>query len=591
METFDRYTPYIILLLPIILALVFRNPFLLSLSGILLVLMLYTGSIKIPVNISFPIKRGDGIAHSIEKGLIIRGNSAIGVVIVDDIPYDYRDLSDSSLRASINAFHKITNIGEHVDIIFRKKYIDQRIYTERLLNKLQNLRIIIENDPSNAKAKKEMELLQSILDRLEQGEKPFSYQVVLLVHGKDKQEARSLGEVLIRGLESLNIKSRFATVKEIEDILSLNLTRFRKEGLPSQIPFLTPFSLEKMPVVEKWSDGVYLGKDMERQVPVFWNVEKSENPHIMIIGPTGSGKTELLIWLGSLMSLQYSVPVVFFDVKGDIRTRLRRYGFNFKVLNPLFYSLKLLDFPYVAPSIKPLFIEKIVGVSFKLNREERAILFNVLNRHLKETHGRPEWRTILRYEEIGDRYSIRRSLELVESFDSDGPFILDGMTHGINVVDLTQLKDETLRRFVIYSFISMLYAYYSSDADVGLRVGLVVDEAWTILKDDDEYGIIGDLIKRGRGHGISLLMATQNIQDLGQNADIFMDNIGTLCFMNNGDKNFWKDVVKRYSNILDGEVENKLAFLGRGEMLVRFLGDPRPILVAHKPLTGSSFQN
>ncbi|MEM1859505.1 MAG: TraM recognition domain-containing protein, partial [Metallosphaera sp.] len=148
-----------------------------------------------------------------------------------------------------------------------------------------------------------------------------------------------------------------------------------------------------------------------------------------------------------------------------------------------------------------------------------------------------------------------------------------------------------LRRFVIYSFISMLYAYYSSDADVGLRVGLVVDEAWTILKDDDEYGIIGDLIKRGRGHGISLLMATQNIQDLGQNADIFMDNIGTLCFMNNGDKNFWKDVVKRYSNILDGEVENRLTFLGRGEMLVRFLGDPRPILVAHKPLTGSSFQN
>ncbi|MEM1860264.1 MAG: DUF87 domain-containing protein, partial [Metallosphaera sp.] len=448
METFDRYTPYIILLLPIILALVFRNPLLLSLSGILLVLMLYTGSIKIPVNVSFPIKRGDGIAHSIEKGLIIRGISAIGVVIVDDIPYDYRDLSDSSLRASINAFHKITNIGEHVDIIFRKKYIDQRIYTERLLNKLQNLRIIIENDPSNAKAKKEMELLQSILDRLEQGEKPFSYQVVLLVHGKDKQEARSLGEVLIRGLESLNIKSRFATVKEIEDILSLNLTRFRKEGLPSQIPFLTPFSLEKMPAVEKWGDGIYLGKDMERQVPVFWNVEKSENPHIMIIGPTGSGKTELLIWLGSLMSLQYSVPVVFFDVKGDIRTRLRRYGFNFKVLNPLFYSLKLLDFPYVAPSIKPLFIEKIVGVSFKLNREERAILFNVLNRHLKETHGRPEWRTVLRDEEIGDRYSIRRSLELVDSFDSDGPFILDGVTHGINVVDLTQLKDETLRRFV-----------------------------------------------------------------------------------------------------------------------------------------------
>lgn len=63
------------------------------------------------------------------------------------------------------------------------------------------------------------------------------------------------------------------------------------------------------------------------------------------------------------MAREPNVPTIFsssciFDVKGDIRTRLRRYGFNFKVLNPLFYSLKLLDFPYVAPSIKPLFIEK-----------------------------------------------------------------------------------------------------------------------------------------------------------------------------------------------------------------------------------------
>ncbi|BCS92137.1 DNA import protein CedB [Metallosphaera javensis (ex Sakai et al. 2022)] len=591
MEIFDRYTPYVILLLPVILALLYRNPFLLSLLGVVLILMLYSGTIKIPLNVNFSPRRGEASSYLIEKGVVTRDKSAIGVIVVDDIPYDYRDLSDSSLRASINAFHKITNIGEHVDIIFRKKYIDQKLYTERLLNKLQNLRIIIENDPSNARAKKEMELLQAILSRLEQGEKPFSYQVVLLIHGKDKQEARSLGEVLIRGLESLNIKSRFATVREIEDILSLGLTKFRGEGLPSQIPFLTPFSLEKMPLVERWGDGIYIGKDMERQIPVFWNIERSENSHIMIIGPSGAGKTELLIWLGSLMSLQYSIPVIFFDVKGDIRTRLKRYGFSFRVLNPFFYSLKLLDSPYVAPSIKPLFLEKIIGVSFKLDREERAILFNVLNRHLGEVHRKPEWRTIIKDEEIANRYSIRRSLELVDAFDSDGPFIMEGITNGINVIDLTQLKDETLRRFVIYSFISVLYANYSSDADVGLRVGIVVDEAWTILKEDDEYGIIGDLVKRGRGHGISLLMATQNIQDLGENADVFMDNIGTLCFMNNGDKNFWREVVKRYSNILDSEVENRLTFLGRGEMLVRFLGDPRPILVAHRPLTGGSLQN
>ncbi|MEM0169207.1 MAG: AAA family ATPase, partial [Metallosphaera sp.] len=242
-------------------------------------------------------------------------------------------------------------------------------------------------------------------------------------------------------------------------------------------------------------------------------------------------------------------------------------------------------------SVKPLFLEKVIGFSFKLSREERAIIYSVLNRYLRINDSSISWRDLISDEEVWERYPLRRALEVISLFDTGGPFILDSIVNGLNVIDLTQIKDESLRRFIIYTVISELYVKYSDIVDQGIRLALIVDEAWTILKDEDEYGIVGDLVKRGRGHGISLLMATQNVQDLGENADVFMGNIGVLCFMNNGDKEYWRSIVKRYSNILDSDVEDKLTFMGRGEMLIRFLGDPRPILVQHNPLTRGSLQD
>ncbi|QKR01034.1 AAA family ATPase [Metallosphaera tengchongensis] len=527
-----------------------------------------------------------------EKGTLITDKESMSFIVVEDVPFDYRDMSESSLKTSINAFHKVTNVGTQIDMILRKRYIDLRSYTNKVLNKIQNLRIIVENDPSNARAKKEMELLQSLLSKIDEGERPFSYQLVLVIHGKSKEEARSLGEVVMRGLESLGIKSRFADVREIEEIINLSTYSLRREGFPSQIPFITPFSVDKTPKIEMWSKGIYLGKDMTRNTSVFWNVEAMENGHLLVIGPTGSGKTEFLISLGIMMSFNYRIPILFFDSKGDIKSRLKKYGYNFRVLNPFFLSLNLLNSPYVPPSVKPLFLEKVIGVTFRLNREERAILFTSLNRLVSSKEkSRVSWDVLLEDPEISERFSLRRVIEIIKIFENDGPSLIDAVYNGINVVDLTQLKDETLRRFVTYSFISMLYSKYSLSVDQGLRIALVVDEAWSVLRDEEDYGIIGDLIKRGRGHGISLLMATQNIQDLGNNTDVFMENFGVLCFMNNGDKEFWNGIVKRYSNILDADVENRLTFMGRGEMLVRFLGDPRPILVSHKRLAGGSLEN
>jgi len=148
----------------------------------------------------------------------------------------------------------------------------------------------------------------------------------------------------------------------------------------------------------------------------------------------------------------------------------------------------------------------------------------------------------------------------------------------VYVVDLSLIKSEELRRLIMLSVLTKIYNKYSV-ADDKLKIALVVDEAWSILKSASEYSIVMDLIKRGRGFGIMLLMATQNIIDFGQYSDIYLQNIGLIAFMNNGDKKFWQEVT-RFVNVNDEEIEQQLTFLGRGEALIHFITDPRAVLVS-----------
>ncbi|TRM74811.1 AAA family ATPase, partial [Sulfolobus sp. A20-N-F8] len=144
----------------------------------------------------------------------------------------------------------------------------------------------------------------------------------------------------------------------------------------------------------------------------------------------------------------------------------------------------------------------------------------------------------------------------------------------------TTIKNEEIRRLIIYTFLYEIYNKISLDNVFEIpKVFIVLDEAWTILKaENEDYPIVADLIKRGRGHGISIIMATQNIEDLGELANIYLDNVGLALFMNNGDRKFWEE-VKRFTSIDDELIGNRLMYLNKGEALIRFLGDPRPILM------------
>jgi len=507
-------------------------------------------------------------------------------VIVDDIPFDYRDLSNEGLRAKVVSFHKVLDVVDNVDIIFRKKSINKNKFLESLFRRAQNLRVITEADPSNEKAKNELLMVQEMIKKISEGEPPFQYIIYFVVTSPSREQALASATLLRKGLESIGIKARLAITSEVEDFITSGyIRRKEKVGFPTQIPYLTVFSIPKSPTYQIISDGVYLGKEIGTARSVFWNLEKTMNPHVLVIGPSGAGKTEFLISTGVKINTWYHIPVVFFDVKNDIKLRLRRKGIKPVILNPLIYSINLLKiYENINQGIYVSQLENIISNSFRMDKYSSSILYKVITEAFSRFQ-EPTWNSVIELinqldvtEEV--KIYLSKIVNKIKSVDieSSDESLVDKIEEGVYVIDLSLIKSEELKRFVIYSILVKIINKYNI-ADDKLKISLVIDEAWTILRSESEdYSLVADIIKRGRGYGIILMMATQNLYDLGELSDIFLENSGLLVFMNNGDKKFWSE-VKRFANLSEEEIYRELSFLGRGEGVIRFIGDPRPLVV------------
>jgi DNA helicase HerA-like ATPase len=65
------------------------------------------------------------------------------------------------------------------------------------------------------------------------------------------------------------------------------------------------------------SDGIYIGKTRYLSTPVFWNPRKVINPHISIVGITGSGKSYLVKTFLSRASIIWNSNAIILDWVGE----------------------------------------------------------------------------------------------------------------------------------------------------------------------------------------------------------------------------------------------------------------------------------
>jgi energy-coupling factor transporter ATP-binding protein EcfA2 len=577
----------IVVMLSTFLAAILRSPFLGAVAGVLAVIYVYKKLGKDGLRRVFRQILGERDSARLnvsDDGFIVFGNRYAKALVVDDVPFDYRDHDDSELRSLIINYNRILDSIKDVNVVLVRQSLDKRDFLSKAYVKLQNLRVQVENDPTNERAKAEIRLLEKIIRKIEEGESPFKYKIYLIVPGATKEEVAGKLELLKSGLASIGIRARGADINELSEALFFR-TSAVKVTLPSNLPLVSPFILTRYPRVELVSDGVLLGFELFTNRAVMWNVRESLNPHLLVLGPTGSGKTEFLIALSARLTSHYDVPVMLVDTKGDITARLTKYNVPFKRLNPLVVSPGLLDLEEETPELKAFAVEGVISSAFELSEEASSVLFYVLLETFR--NGWRTWNSVFRTLDELDyddsvKARIRKALVIVRELESGKAFDVGKIESEpqLFIIDVSNLSVEEAKRYVILAMLTRLYTHFRRSVDRGLRLVIVLDEAWTVVsRQQMARGVLGDIIKRGRGHGIAVFLATQNVSDFQGLEDLVLENVSNLVILSNGDMKFWEEVGQRFVFLSKEEIRNKLMYLKRGEALVRLSNDPRPLFV------------
>ena len=356
--------------------------------------------------------------------------------------------------------------------------------------------------------------------------------------------------------------------------------------------FAVPYTLPKRPKSSLISYGIYIGKDKELYSPVFWNIQESLNPHALIVGPTGSGKTELLLALALRIHSIYDVPIVFIDVKGDILSRLRSRKFNFKTIRPGYDSLGLLYPFHVLPKQRALQLADAITQCWYIGHNHRtlSLLYEVLKLGF-ELCSYPSWEDLIalarsRAKSYIEASIIQRIFEELEIVDPQSNLIhpLMKLKNEIMVFDLRSLpkeRTEILNLISLMTFQDLINKVSALKPDYKqvVRAVIAIDEIWLALHNIKYSDLTLSLLRLSRGYGVSVIMATQSFKDLGDNWSLYAENVALLAALSSTSRKFWYEVAE-YMRLSKEDVEKFMTLMTRGDAVVRILPDPRPILVS-----------
>jgi len=337
-----------------------------------------------------------------------------------------------------------------------------------------------------------------------------------------------------------------------------------------------------------YSGGIPIGRILNSGRNIFWNPNSSMSPHVIVVGPTGSGKTETLISIATKMNMLLSTTVLVVDVKGDIEARLSRRGYPYRLIEIPRTPLGSLYPFHVEPGSRAGQVFDSIVASYDVGdvRIQAAIYKAV--RRAYERSSAPTWQDVLSGlagEEESIRLMALRILDEISHLEGgrhrSGHYeIWEGEVNLVSLSKISKEREEALSYAINIVFQDMLNYMSSRHIDPG-RVGgaLVVDEAWILSRRGRNAGRLLNLVKLSRGYGLAVLLATQSFRDFGDEWDRVLENSGLLIVLSNPSKRFWSD-ASNFLKIDRDVIKDLMVIMGRGDALIRMLPDPRPLPIS-----------
>jgi len=323
-------------------------------------------------------------------------------------------------------------------------------------------------------------------------------------------------------------------------------------------------------------EGIYVGKTRWLNVPLFWNYNKLVNPHIGIVGITGSGKSYLVKTFLTRASLVWNSNAVILDWVGEYNKWVKQAGG--KVVSLGKEHLNLMDLAGLSPTerIKQIMSALDILIDLKPFPQERYDIEDAL----EETYERMRKPTLVDVVKTLESKRKRSAARLVKRFVTEGSDFfakqssldLDKLaSSGLVCIDLHSLPTEEMRSLAgltILQFLKEKMRHEEMQEERGVKLFVVVDEAWKIA--NDERSDVITIVREGRKYNFALIVASQNPTDMHKT---IFSNVGTLFILRLVLREF-KDYVRSSLNYSD-YVDNEISKFGVGDAAVNMIFSKR----------------
>ena len=302
-------------------------------------------------------------------------------------------------------------------------------------------------------------------------------------------------------------------------------------------------------------DGVYVGDDSEYGDLAYWvpwNPQLSQNPHLMIMGESGSGKTYATQCLVAELA-QAGIPSLIFDygqgfeVEGLDR-HFRRFtnpqeyliGEKGLAINPV----EIFPRDLKGPNTVATRVSDVFDAVYRLGDIQRKVLIDAMinlfeHRNIRASEPK-SWEAVpptladlqhelenlasdKHYPSYKNAQSVAARLTtffMLNSFQSDGkPWVWDELINDpkrrVHILQFRGLEGRT-QRVVVELLLWHLFFYLKSEGQHPLRLYCVLDEAHHLSFRDG--GPVDSLLREARKFGLGLMFASQQPGDFSSAA-------------------------------------------------------------------------
>ncbi len=469
---------------------------------------------------------------------------------------------------------------------------ERLLYSEvlkRIESEISRLSMLLVLDQTNPKVKNKLELLERMYKRLLSGDKPLKIMLLFLIG------VTSSCKNILNKMENIVREMSFL----IRQYMDVNVTRINMErlfGIPvivNRSILMGRFSVmvlgstlgSFLPInrvyrddyhINNISNSIYIGIDMDTQLPVFIDIDKYFIHHFIVSGPTGKGKTTLLAtFVAQFVETDRNVVVI--DFKGDLTNMLIHK--NIYTTDIDVEELLNLELNKDVELLSKWFMElsSIFGEIFNISNTEKYNIYKILTSSYR-TYGRidvDKLLTVIRRFRKGHR-EILYIADLINELriKSMKRSTERGLQKGFTVISLRGYPEKMKQLIASIVLVKefLLHVSLNKHNSNKLNKIIVIDEAWRLT----EYGLstLSRLYREGRSFGLGLISSTQLLDDLP--SSIIENTSNMVIFGYNSDE--YVDKISEYIPLTKRE-KQRLKTLNVGEALLKLKDTRAPFWV------------